>query len=132
MKNLGLEILELFAEASEQYRDRQIYKAREGYVPIVKHDLSKRQWRADNKDLQRIYTMRHYYKRRGLVNKMPPIQTVKVEIFWDGDGFYYAKPLCSERLGGPFDALHKAWKSADKQHFEVIAVLTTRGQRSYR
>lgn len=132
MTNLGLEILELFAEVSEQYRDRQIYKAREGYVPVVKHDLSKRQWRADNRDLQRIYTMRSYYRKRGRESQMPPIQTIKVEIFWDGDGWYYAKPVCSERLGGPFDSLHKAWKSADKQHLEVTGVSTTRGQRSYR
>lgn len=129
MKNLGLEILEEFAELSEQYRDRQIYKAREGYVPIVKHDIAKRQWRNDNKALQRIYARRYYCRKIG--KSVPPIEVIQVELFWDGDGWYYAKPKDSERLGGPFKKLHEAWKSADKKKFEVNQVSTTRGQRTY-
>lgn len=125
-----LEVLQLFAEAAEQYTDRQSFRLREGYVPVIKHDISKRQWREANKDLQRIYSLRHSRRKAG--KDVPSIQRVKVEIFWDGDGWYYAKPNDSERLGGPFEKLHESWKSADKKHLEVMTVSTTRGQRSYR
>ncbi len=132
MTKTGLEVLQLFAEVAEEYSDAQTYRLREGYVPVVKHDISKREWREANKDLQRLYVSRSYYKRVGKPEKMPAIAIVKVEIFWDGDGWYYAKPSDSERLGGPFDKLHAAWKHADKKRLEVSTVSTTRGNRSYR
>jgi hypothetical protein len=56
----------------------------------------------------------------------------EVELFWDGDGYYYANPGDSERLGGPFIKLHEAWKAADSEGLEVTRVDRTRGHRSYR
>lgn len=55
-----------------------------------------------------------------------------VEIFWDGDGFYFANPGDSERLGGPHNKLHDAWKEADGMGLEVVRVDRTRGHRTYR
>lgn len=55
-----------------------------------------------------------------------------MEIFWDGDGYYYANEGSSDRLGGPFLKLHDAWKQADDEGLEVVKVSGTRGQRSYR
>jgi len=127
MTKTGLEVLELFAEVSEQYTDAQTYRLREGYVPIVKHDICKRQWREANKELQLLYSRRHYARKVG--KPLPPIQLVKVEIFWEGQSFWYAKPHDSERIGGPFETLHKAWKHADRAKIEVIGVTTTRGNR---
>lgn len=57
---------------------------------------------------------------------------LEVELFWDGDGYYYANPGDSERLGGPFPTLHTAWKSADSEGLEVVRVDRTRGHRAYR
>lgn len=57
---------------------------------------------------------------------------IEVEIFWDGDGLYYANPKSSERLGGPFQLLHDAWKQADSEGLRVIRVNGTRGNRGYR
>lgn len=57
---------------------------------------------------------------------------LEVELFWDGDGYYYANPGDSERLGGPFTKLHAAWKSADSEGLEVVRVDRTRGHRAYR
>ena len=89
----GQTILEIFAELSERYVDRQVFKMREGYVPIIKHDIAKRQWREKNKerqqlyasrhyidkqqrrernkDLQRLYASRHYYKKVGRLSEAP-------------------------------------------------------------
>jgi hypothetical protein len=57
---------------------------------------------------------------------------IEVEIFWDGDGLYFAHPKDSERLGGPFELLHDAWKQADSEGYRVIRVTTTRGNRGYK
>jgi hypothetical protein len=57
---------------------------------------------------------------------------IEVEIFWDGDGYYYANAGSSDRLGGPFHKLHEAWKQADAEGLEVIHYKGTRGLRSYR
>lgn len=57
---------------------------------------------------------------------------LEVELFWDGDGYYYANVGESERLGGPFDKMHAAWKDADNSGLEVIRFSGTRGQRLYR
>jgi hypothetical protein len=57
---------------------------------------------------------------------------ITVEIFWDGDGYYYANVGSSERLGGPFEKLHAAWKQADSEGLEVIRYSNTRGNRTYR
>lgn len=59
-------------------------------------------------------------------------QLLLVEIFWDGDGFYFANLGESERLGGPHEKIHAAWKEADDMGLEVVRVSTTRGKRSYR
>lgn len=59
-------------------------------------------------------------------------ELLTVEIFWDGDGYYFSHPNESDRLGGPFSNLHKAWKEVDSMNLEVVRVNTTRGQRSYR
>ena len=63
---------------------------------------------------------------------------IEVELFWDGDGWYYdyetrpgAKPN-SDRLGGPFELIHDAWKQADGEGLRVMRVNTTRGNRGYR
>ena len=57
---------------------------------------------------------------------------IEVELFWDGDGWYYANPNNSERLGGPLELIHDAWKQADNEGLRVIRVNTTRGNRGYR
>jgi hypothetical protein len=57
---------------------------------------------------------------------------IEVEIFWDGDGFYYAHLNDSDRLGGPHELLHDAWKQADSEGLRVIRVKGTRGNRGYR
>lgn len=57
---------------------------------------------------------------------------IEVEIFWDGDGYYYANVGSSDRLGGPFITLHDAWKWADDEGLVVVRCSGTRGQRSYR
>lgn len=59
-------------------------------------------------------------------------QLIEVELFWDGDGWYYANQNNSERLGGPHILIHDAWKEADSQGLRVIRVLQTRGLRGYR
>lgn len=57
---------------------------------------------------------------------------LEVELFWDGDGYYYANLGDSERLGGPFDKMHAAWKDADNSGLEVVRFSGTRGRRLYR
>lgn len=57
---------------------------------------------------------------------------IEVELFWDGDGWYYANKNNSERLGGPLELIHDAWKQADTEGLRVIRVATTRGNRGYR
>jgi hypothetical protein len=57
---------------------------------------------------------------------------LEVELFWDGDGYYYANLDDSERLGGPFPKMHAAWKSADNEGLEVVRFSGTRGRRAYR
>lgn len=59
-------------------------------------------------------------------------QLIEVELFWDGNGYYYAHVNDSERLGGPFDLIHDAWKQADTEGLRVVRVRTTRGNRGYR
>lgn len=130
MTSRQIEILELFAEVANDYADRQVYRMREGFIPVVKHDISKRAWALSNKTKKSIYDARNYARKTG--KPLPPLERVKVELFWDGNGWYVARPLSSERLGGPFDALHDAWKTADTNQLEVVTVNVTRGQRSYR
>ncbi len=127
MTKTGLEVLELFAEVSEQYTDAQTYRLREGYVPVIKHDISKREWREANKELQKIYSRRNYARKVG--KPLPPIKLTQVEIFWEGQSFWYAERNSDERLGGPFETMHKAFKHADKAKIEVVDVLKTRGNR---
>lgn len=132
MKNLGIGVLELFAEIAEQYTEVRARNMTVGYVPVITQDRAKRRWAEENKDLQRLYDRRYYYLKRGRPEEMPPIRNAtRVEIFFDGNGYYYAKPNDSERLGGPFDTIHKAWKHADKNRNEVIAVTKTPGIRSH-
>jgi|WetSurMetagenome_2_1015567.scaffolds.fasta_scaffold41798_8 hypothetical protein len=57
---------------------------------------------------------------------------LEVELFWDGDGYYYANLEDSDRLGGPFDKMHAAWKDADNAGLEVVRFSGTRGRRLYR
>lgn len=57
---------------------------------------------------------------------------IEVELFWDGDGYYYANIGSSDRLGGPIIKLHDAWKQADSEGFEVVAYRNTRGLRHYK
>ena len=57
---------------------------------------------------------------------------IEVELFWDGDGYYYANIGSSDRLGGPFIKMHDAWKQADTEGLEVVRFSNTRGNRSYR
>lgn len=57
---------------------------------------------------------------------------IEVEIFWDGNGWYFAHPGDSERLGGPHPKIHACWKQADSEGYEVIEVKKTRGLRAYR
>lgn len=57
---------------------------------------------------------------------------IEVELFWDGDGYYYANVGSSDRLGGPITKLHEAWKQADGEGLEVVGYRGTRGLRSYR
>jgi len=59
-------------------------------------------------------------------------QLIEVELFWDGDGYYYANQNSSDRLGGPFILIHDAWKQADTEGLRVIRVRGTRGNRGYR
>ena len=127
MTKTGLEVLELFAEVSERYTDAQTFRLREGYVPVIKHDISKREWREANKELQKLYSRRNYARKVG--KPLPPLKLVKVEIFWEGQSFWYAEPHNSTRLGGPFETMHKAWKHADRAKVEVVAVSMTRGNR---
>lgn len=61
-----------------------------------------------------------------------PNPLIEVEIFWDGDGWYYAHPGSSERLGGPFLGMHLAWKQADGEGYEVVRAQLSRGKREYR
>lgn len=133
MIDLKIGVLEVFADVAEQYTDARVRHSQVSYVPVIVHDRAKRRWAEQNKDLQRLYDRRYYYRRTGQLDKMPPIKPItQVEIFWDGNGYYYAKPKDSERLGGPFDKLHEAWKAADKKKLEVIRVCVTRGDREYR
>jgi hypothetical protein len=130
MTSRQIEILEIFSEVANDYADRQVFKMREGYVPVVKHDIAKRAWREANLAKQRVYVARSKARKNG--KPLPPLVREKAELFWDGDGWYIAKPRQSERLGGPFTALHEAWKQADLNKLEVVSVSTTRGERSYR
>jgi len=130
MTSRQIEILELFSEIANDYADRQVYRLRDGYIPTIKHDIAKRAWREANKAKQRLYVARNYARKTG--KPLPPLVRVKAELFWDGDGWYIAKPASSERLGGPFVSLHEAWKTADSNTLEVTQVNTTRGQRTYR
>lgn len=57
---------------------------------------------------------------------------IEVELFWDGNGWYYANDKSSERLGGPFELIHDAWKQADTEGLRVLRVNGTRGSRGYR
>lgn len=57
---------------------------------------------------------------------------IEVELFWDGDGYYYANVGSSDRLGGPHIKLHEAWKEADSEGLEVVGFRATRGLRGYR
>lgn len=57
---------------------------------------------------------------------------IEVELFWDGDGWYYANEKSSDRLGGPHALIHDAWEEAHNAGLRVIRVNTTRGNRGYR
>jgi len=59
-------------------------------------------------------------------------ELIEVELFWDGDGWYFAHKDSSERLGGPHSRVHNCWKQADAEGYEVVEVKRTRGIRSYR
>lgn len=56
---------------------------------------------------------------------------IEVELFWEGDGWYYANIGDSERLGGPFERIHAAWKQIDNEGLEVVRVNSTRSLRGY-
>lgn len=116
---------------SAEYREVQLRELRIGYSRTVADAAAKKRWADDNKDLQRIYVMRSYYKRKGELERMPRItkQTVRVEIFWDGQGYWFSEPNRNERLGGPYETVHKAWKAADKAGYEVIDLLRSKGLR---
>lgn len=131
MKNTGLEVLELFAEVSADYRESQIKNLRLGYRSEIANARAKQRWADDNKDLQKLYSRRNYFKRKGQLEKMPRItkQPIRVEIFWEGSAYFYAEPNRPERLGGPFEIAHAAWKHADKMGYQVIDLLKTRGNR---
>jgi hypothetical protein len=58
--------------------------------------------------------------------------TIDVEIFWDGDGWYFAHPGQTERLGGPHIIMHSAWKQADEEGYQVVRAQLSRGKRDYR
>jgi hypothetical protein len=125
MRNLKKEVLEEFSEV----QGTSLKDLTQGYGPAIAHDRAKRRWREENKDLQRAYTARHYARKHG--KPLPPITRglVKVEIFWEGQSFWYAKPQSSIRLGGPFSTMHEAWRHANKNRREVMEVLKTRGNR---
>ncbi len=137
MKNLGLEVLELFASAQESWRDSPAYRrnqlyALEGLVKLARFDApptpeQKKRWRDANKELQKLYSRRNYARKVG--KPLPPIKLTQVEIFWEGQSFWYAERNSDTRLGGPFETMHKAFKHADKAKIEVIDVLKTRGNR---
>lgn len=57
---------------------------------------------------------------------------IEVEIFWDGDGWYFALKDDSERLGGPHSRIHACWEQAHNEGYEVVEVNRTRAMRSYR
>ena len=59
-------------------------------------------------------------------------ELIEVEIFWDGDGWYFAHKNDSERLGGPHPRIHPCWKQADDEGYEVVEVSRTRALRTYR
>ncbi len=49
-------------------------------------------------------------------------------LFWTGFGWAVADAATmTERHGGPYSTLHKAWKAADADGFAVVDVLATRG-----
>jgi hypothetical protein len=134
VSKLGLEVLEVFAEAQSSWRDSPGYRKYSllglrimGAYENPPTPEQKKRWRDANKDLQAVYARRSYARKNGL--PVPPIKLVKVEIFWEGQSFWYAEPNCDQRLGGPFETMHKAWKHADKAKIEVIDFTKTRGNR---
>ncbi len=76
-----LEVLELFAEAQGEHRDKVVRLEQKGYTQTICDDRAKRRWREANTDKQRVYSKRSYYKnydgppvmcvlcRRGFVTK---------------------------------------------------------------
>lgn len=137
MKNLGLDVLELFAFAQQDWRDspahrRNRHYADDGLMRVARFDApptpeQKKRWRDANKELQKLYSRRNYARKVG--KPLPPIKLVKVEIFWEGQHFWLAEPGSSVRLGGGFETMHKAWKYADRAKYEVVDYHKTRGNR---
>lgn len=134
MTKTGLEVLEVFAEAQSNWRDSPGHRKASllGLRIMSAYENpptpeQKKRWRDANKDLQKVYARRNYARRMG--RPLPPIKVVKVEIFWEGQNFWYAESNSDIRLGGPFETMHKAWKHADKAKIEVIDFMKTRGNR---
>lgn len=130
----GLEVLELFVEAASLGTER--VKAVAGFCfkklstnrPQVHDAEHRRQWKAEWNRRPEVMARS---KARAAIQRAKKA-AMQVEIFWDGDGFYYANLNSSERLGGPFEKIHSAWKHADSRGLEVVGVATTRKNRTYR
>lgn len=127
-------MLELFAEAA--YLGRERIKSAAGYCikqlsinkPKVHNAEHRKKWRAEWNRKPEVMARS---KARAAIQRARKA-AMQVEIFWDGNGFYYANLNNSERLGGPFEKIHDAWREADSKGLEVVGVATTRKNRTYR
>lgn len=135
MKNLGLGVLEEFAEAASLGREDIRGSMIVGTPPTEK--VEKR---------PRVKDAEHRQQWKAAWNRKPEVMArsraraaiqrakkalMQVEIFWDGVGWFYARRNDSERLGGPFDTLHQAWTDLNSKGLEVVEVTRTRKTRSY-
>jgi hypothetical protein len=131
MTKTGLEVLELFAEAAslgvERFRG-YLFK-RVSTKELIRHDAAHRlkykaEWNRSPEAMARS-------RARAAIQRAKKAAML-IEIFWDGNGWYFARPNNSERLGGPYEKLHEAWKQVDAQGLEVVSVSKTRANRTYR
>jgi hypothetical protein len=136
MRDVGLEVLELFVEAATlgKERFRGCYLLSKPLQVVKPHDPEhranwKREHRAkpENKEKNRL-RMQAVRRANGVKPRMSVVR-IQVEIFWEGSDWYFAEPRSSKRLGGPYDSIHEAFQKADKAKYEVIDVLKTRGLR---
>lgn len=130
MTKTGLEVLELFVEAASLGAERfkgYCFKRLSTNKPKLHDAQHRKQWKQEWNRKPEVMARQ---RARAAVQRAKKA-AMSVDIFWDGVGWFFARPNDSERLGGPFDKLHDAWREADSRGLEVVDVARTRKTRTY-